>query len=133
MWVLTITTGVILQGLGRLALAKIYMKTEQVIEKVQAQARARQAGERTGDPGGSLNGNQTEDQGGDERKGKVKLNGVSASIGMACYTFTSLWNAVIEQVKVGRNESQQLYSLDEKSEQHVHPIEVVAGEKCAIP
>lgn len=88
MWILTIITGVILQGFGRLALARVYVKTERVIHEVQANASAgggdgggsssRAAIRRDSNSGTSAARTENEDT-----KSFLKLNPLSSSIGEA--------------------------------------------------
>lgn len=75
---MTITVGVALQGFGRFALARMYMKTERVINEVQGRAPGQVAdGNRSGN-GASRRGRVEEDS---ERPSLLKLNGLSSSIG----------------------------------------------------
>lgn len=86
------TTGVGLQGFGRLALARVYMKTEKVVNEAYAASEADgfdgrndQAGEGEGRSGGGREGGGGDGGSGavspDLRPGYLKLNRVSSSIG----------------------------------------------------
>lgn len=76
---LTITVGVTLQGFGRLALARVYMKTERAINEVQNRARVQVADRDRSGSRDNRDGGATEDD--DERRSLLKLNGSSSSIG----------------------------------------------------
>lgn len=82
MWLWTLFTGVVIQGYGRLVLARLYIKTERVIDEVQARGRDENGDReiRTGERAVGINsGRATEHDG--ERSSQLVLNGLSSSIG----------------------------------------------------
>lgn len=94
-WALTMITGVALQGFGRLALAKVYVKTEAIINEAADAASedwvSRISGRHDGEWGDEGSGGAGGSQGGSggrpvsdrraDSPGLLRLNGVSSSIG----------------------------------------------------
>lgn len=78
MWILTVTVGVLLQGFGRVALARMYTKTERVINEVKTRAYDRVE---DGDTVGGGPSRRCGEEENSERRSLLKLNGLSSSIG----------------------------------------------------
>lgn len=79
---MTVTTGVVLQGFGRLALARAYLRVEHVLNSIHARATREEAESEGSFLGDGVNGSgrtRVESEGG--RKLFLKLNGVSSSLG----------------------------------------------------
>lgn len=81
-WLLTVTTGVVLQGFGRLVLARAYLRVEHILNSIQARTTEEDTeceGSFVGDDVHGSGQTGVESEGG--RKLLLKLNGVSSSLG----------------------------------------------------
>lgn len=89
-WILVIITGVALQGFGRHVLAKVYIKTEKLINEAGSSDSARGSGDiqHRNDQGcGGTENNERRALSLDpheQHSFSLKLNGVSSSIGKSC-------------------------------------------------
>lgn len=89
-WILVVVTGVALQGFGRHVLARVYIKTEKLINEAESPDSARGSGDIQHRESQGIGGTENSEGGALSLDPHVqhsfshKLNGVSSSIGKSC-------------------------------------------------